>query len=333
MSTSRNSTVAIQNALTTDTQTTAQQQKEVLALCSAWFTAVQKENVEQLKELRAKIEERKLIELIHVDGKETLKDDLQLLFYARQYAFASTNIPMLMLLVDMVKTAGGSVETWLHEPLLHDMSGSKKAIVSLLTKNQDGTFSLKKQREYDGEYSYPLIYAINQKNSELAEFLIEHATSQQINSRLCMLSDYGCFGKDWTEYQAHGTALTGAIENGMTDIVKLLINKGALLNTLHSDTRTSIIDWHARNIAGAGVHLDWRTPDLTPLMVAAKHNFQEIAAFLLQQGVDVNEKNWLKKTAIDFAYSEPMKALLLAAKEQQAIAEEIEKNAKMGMRH
>lgn len=105
-----------------------------------------------------------------------------------------------------------------------------------------------------------------------------------------------------------GTALTCAIENNLTEIAKLLIEKKA---DIGSDYLYRIDRWHNAPHCMRRLHKDF-DPRLTPFLLAAKCNNRELISFFMEHGAaELNACDSHQKTAIDLTTDMDISQLLL----------------------
>lgn len=108
------------------------------------------------------------------------------------------------------------------------------------------------------------------------------------------------------EDRAGENALMLAALNGDSDLVKLLITKGAEVNkkgwtALHYAAANGNDDI-AKLLLGYSAYVDAQSPNgTTPLMMAARGDHITTLKLLLDSGADINAKNQIGMNALDFA--------------------------------
>lgn len=112
------------------------------------------------------------------------------------------------------------------------------------------------------------------------------------------------------------TAVSVAIRFGLTDIVRVLIEKGAdihypgVLFTAIDGRNPDTVRFLIQAGAGVQVHNITLIDGTTPLMWAVLKGYTEIVKILLQVGVDTEEKNNKGETALTIAIAEDRKEII-----------------------
>ena len=108
-----------------------------------------------------------------------------------------------------------------------------------------------------------------------------------------------------------GTPLMWASNGGHSDIVRVLLEKGADIKgaIFHTGNNTEI----ANLLLDHGADVNERKGDETPLMLAAEKGYTEFARLLLDRGADVNARTTYNGTVLNTAkkYGHPDILLML----------------------
>jgi len=107
-----------------------------------------------------------------------------------------------------------------------------------------------------------------------------------------------------------GDALTLAIDLGVTNIAKLLIESGCNLEEKYGNKEKKYYEFSSM-WSPSPAYLAWdRERDLTPLLVAATKNNQEIVSLLLEKGANIEACDRDGKTALALATDPAVPALI-----------------------
>jgi len=103
-------------------------------------------------------------------------------------------------------------------------------------------------------------------------------------------------------------ALNLAAESGSTELVRLLVEQGVSYNNISANGNYPLMiaarDNHASMVAYLltlpHIKIDIRNDDCTPLLIAAFKSNWDIVKLLVQKGANVNERNRISKSILDF---------------------------------
>ncbi len=249
---------------TSDDEAKIQQINEIgiLALQQSWFKAAREGNIEKLKNLYNRVIEYKLDER-----------NYYLFSYAKVYALELENVGILQCLSEL----GMADQDLIRPVILED-----RAKLKLLTPPGD-FYNINGIQHFSNKVNgvniLPLIYALKKKNEVLAKLLIEHSTFDDLSSYKYYLN----------RCETSGSALTCAIENGMSAAVRLLIEKGDDIETKCS----------ANNF--------------TPILLAAQLENMDIVSILLQNCPNLKACDRNGKNALDLTNSNEIRNLILSS--------------------
>jgi ankyrin repeat protein len=127
--------------------------------------------------------------------------------------------------------------------------------------------------------------------------------------------------------RCESTALHHASNKGHLSVVKLLVEKGAIINATNMWEKTSlhnsannghldVVQYLVEN--GARMEATSNKKRLTPLHLAAQYDHFDVVKYLVEQGADVSAQSEDGKTPYELASKEEIKVLLRSAGEPSA---------------